>query len=130
MSLQTDSKSTILESQHSLNFLCIYWNKEAEFINKESSDIRDIHYVIFDLIRQGENSLALKRLDSMNQDIMNDSNKGFHYYLKGLISKDKEDYYKSIKILMSLVISSPETAPILELEKLGENRILLEILST
>lgn len=127
-SLKVGNERISRDIKSSLNFLHNYWSKDAPYLNHNSAHINDIQEVAFDLIRKGKNEEALKMIEVMNVEGLLEKEKGFNFFLKGLISNNKEDYYKSIVHYKNVGDKFLRNAPLVELQKLGENPILLEAL--
>jgi tetratricopeptide (TPR) repeat protein len=113
-------KSNIMKCKGSINFLHNYWDVEPPYLNFESMQPDDVHDVAFHLIRKGETSEAKKLLEGIHLSTLDDYKLGFHYYYVGLITKHKEDFFRSIKHFEVAGHNYFRRCPLKELEKLGE----------
>ena len=68
-------------------------------------------------------------LKSLERKKQNENDLGFHYYLEGLITKDKEAFYKSVEYFKLSQDKLFIKMPLIKLESLGENPRLLKIIS-
>ena len=117
------------EIKRSLNYVCNYWGKSAQHLMADSKSYRDINEIIFSSIRSGQTELAQTMISGINVDDMNDSEKGHFYFIKGLITGMREDFYTSIKHMKISGDKFYRKAALIELQKLGENPFLLEALA-
>lgn len=121
-------KSNIKKCKGSINFLHNYWDIEPPYLVFESREADDIHQVAFYWIRKGKTSEAEELLEGIQLSTLNDYKLGFHHYYVGLITKHKEDFYRSIKHFKIAGNKYFRRCPLEELEKLGESQVLIELL--
>lgn len=115
--------------KRNLSFLNNFWNKENPWINYDSNAVTDVQEVIFELINQKKLERALTLLKSLERKKQNENDLGFHYYLEGLITNDKEAFYKSVEYFKLSQDKLFIKMPLIKLESLGENPRLLKIIS-
>jgi hypothetical protein len=115
--------------ERSINFLQNYWCIEAEYLKPNSNNILDIHELAFCYIKKSEPKKATEILDDVEINSLSNNQKGFHFFYRGLLSNNREDFYKSIKYFKLSGDKFYRNASLLELKKLGENEIVLETLS-
>ena len=131
VSLANEFKDDIrlVQVKNSIDFCMCYWKKyshNGEEINQEDySDYNKAFYYI----SVGNNEVAEKCLESIDYGNMDDVDKAFYYFYKGLLTKEKHDFYKSIKHFKITGDKNYRQMPIIELKKLGEDDILIEVLS-
>ncbi|MEC1731562.1 hypothetical protein U0534_20970 [Bacillus atrophaeus] len=89
----------------------------------------DVQEVIFELINQRKLEKALTLLNGLETKKQNENELGFHYYLEGLITNDKEAFYKSIEYFKLSQDKLFIKMPLIKLENMGENPRLLKIIS-
>jgi hypothetical protein len=112
-----------------LNFVRSYWGKKAEHLDFESRDISDIHEVAFSYISEGNSARGIQILDTIKKDEISGYNLGFHYYYRGLATKDKNYFYQSVEHFNSIGEKFYKQLSITELAKMGENKFILNALS-
>ncbi|KRT92723.1 AimR family lysis-lysogeny pheromone receptor [Bacillus glycinifermentans] len=115
--------------KRSLCFLENVWNKENQYLNIESNEIMDKQEVIHYLIRKGnidEAKRMLEQIEKLNHD---DYELGIHFYLKGLIGNSQTHFLRSIKHFKISGDKFSATLPIIELEKLGLDKAILDVLT-
>lgn len=128
LAIKYNLENSITQLKSSLNFLMNYWGEEPKYLNFNSREIFDIHEIAFMYIRKGNKNKALEILNSINQDDMSNWQKGFHYFYRGLIDNNKENYYKSVTYFKLTGDRFYRQLPLIELKKLGENEVLLNAL--
>lgn len=117
------------EVERSLNFVMNYWEIPAEYLNFESTNISDIHEVAFYYIRNNDRR-GLQILESINIDDLTPSQKGFHFFYRGLATKDKKYFYESLKYFNIAGDKYYKQISLIELKKLGtEEDYILDALS-
>jgi tetratricopeptide (TPR) repeat protein len=121
-----NTKTQIIRS---LNFVMNYWGEKPDYLNHNSNEIPDLHEVAFFYIRNSNYKMAIDILDSMNLDSMNELQKGFHYFYRGLIGNSKEYFYKSVTHFKMSGDCFYRKLPLIELRKLGEHEMILNALS-
>jgi hypothetical protein len=122
-------KSDVEKYKGSINFLHNYWGIESPYLDFGSTRPGDVHDVAFYWIRKGNTDKANKLLEGIQISKLSDYKLGFHYYYVGLITKQKEDFYKSIKHFKVAGHKYFRRCPLEELQKLGDSEELIEILS-
>lgn len=112
-----------------LSFLQSYWKIERDFPFELVGYNENSEYIYY-LIQKGEKGLAGKLLDEIDVSSIPDWNKGFYYFYKGKITGDKNSFYSSVEWFRNAGDRFYLQLPIQELEKLGENSLVLKMLST
>lgn len=123
-------QNMINEVVKSINFVNLYWvnNIKGELI--ETGDhVSDKHMLLFQLIRSNKFEEAEKLIHTIDTHTMNDYQKGFFYYYKGLLSKDSNNFYRSMKHFKLKGHNFYAQLSLIELQRNGENKELLEFLS-
>ncbi|WP_214480953.1 AimR family lysis-lysogeny pheromone receptor [Bacillus sp. SM2101] len=115
--------------ERSMAFLDNLWNKQPRYLNLKSSHPTDIHDVVHYYINNKQNRKAMELLESEPINKLTDNERGFHYYLKGLITKDIEDFCESVKAFRNSGDTYFRKLPILELEKLNVEACIINLLS-
>ncbi|KAA6452656.1 AimR family lysis-lysogeny pheromone receptor [Bacillus swezeyi] len=113
--------------KRSLCFLQNIWNKENPYLNVESNEVMDKQEVVHYLIRKGSVSQAKRMLEQLEKIEQDDYELGMHYYLKGLAENSQEYFLKSVKHFKLSGDKFSSTLPIIELEKLGLDKNILDI---
>lgn len=126
--IQND-KSRIKEAKLTLSFLDSYWKKNKDF-TMEFDDYRSFNNYIYYLIQKGDLSLAKEFLDRVHLEELSNASRAFYYYYKGLINEDVSSYYLSIETFLQIHDHFHIQLPLKKLESLGENKIVLNILSS
>ncbi|WP_216829296.1 AimR family lysis-lysogeny pheromone receptor [Alkalihalobacterium elongatum] len=120
----------LTKSQRSLNFAYCYWNKPELFSRTSPYNAPDeIHGYIYYLIKVNEFHEAERLLESVKTEISNDFQLGFHYYYHGLIKPNEDYFVESVKQFKKAGDYYYRSLPLIELKKLGVNKIILEALS-
>ena len=125
-------KGNKIYKQHAIRNLCFLenlWGKENQYLNIESNEIVDKQEVVHYLIRKGSKQQAKKMLDQLDLVEHDDNDLGLHYYLKGLLENSREYFLESVKYFKLSGDKFSCTLPIIELEKLGVDKQILEIIS-
>jgi tetratricopeptide (TPR) repeat protein len=117
-----------LQLKRSINTTNNYWKKVIPYPNLTEDQAPDLHENAFSEINKNNLNKAKEILESINQESMNDNEKGFHFYLKGLISKSIDDFSLSVIHFKKSKDSHFVKLPLLELQKLGLNKTLLRAL--
>lgn len=112
----------------SMNFLHNYWSKSVPY-QMDDNSISTLHDKAYQLINKGDKETALNILNSINLEDCSDCEKGFNYFYRGLISNSKDDYYTSIMHFKNINEKFYRNAVLIELQKIGENEVLLRTLS-
>jgi hypothetical protein len=115
--------------KRSICFLQNYWLKKPEFLEDQSNEVSDIHEMIFYLIRSGQLNKAKELVNEIDLKKLSDYRKGFHYFYRGLISKNKDDFYVSVAHFKLSGDKFYRQLSLKELENLGENKTALFALS-
>nr|WP_051056713.1 AimR family lysis-lysogeny pheromone receptor [Bacillus sonorensis] len=115
--------------KRSLCFLENVWNKENQYLNIESNEIMDKQEVIHYLIRKGNIDEAKRMLEQIEKLHHDDYELGMHFYLKGLIDNSQSHFLRSIKHFKISGDKFSTTLPIIELEKLGLDKAILDVLT-
>ncbi|GAA0367540.1 AimR family lysis-lysogeny pheromone receptor [Bacillus horti] len=129
MYLQTGKEEYARTSERTLSFIESYWRIDREFTLELSEDpITQANYAYY-LLQRGDLDGAKKLLNELKEDIFSEWDKPFYYYYKGLVEQDKLFFYHSVKGFKSVENAFHLQLPLQELEKLGEEKVLLEIFS-
>ncbi|MEG7377892.1 AimR family lysis-lysogeny pheromone receptor [Bacillus subtilis] len=126
VSVQNENYNMIF--QQALCFLNNVWRKENKWINFESESIMDLQEKAHCFINFNENSKAKKVLDKLDLLRHNDNELAMHHYLKGRLEQNKACFYSSIEYFKKSNDKFLIRLPLLELQKMGENQKLLELL--
>jgi hypothetical protein len=121
--------ANLQQVKRGFNFVNSYWGKKAEHLDFESRDISDIHEVAFSYISEGNSTRGIQILNTINKDEMSGYQLGFHFYYRGLATKDKNYFYKSVEHFNSISEKFYKQLSITELAKMGENQFILNALS-
>lgn len=113
----------------SMNFLYNVWNKQPLHLNLESEEATHVHEVAYSLINKDQKEDAVKLLDKLNKSNLNNNEKAFHFYLRGLISNSMNDYCSSVKFFRDSGDMYFRTLPLIELEKMGVPDDVINILA-
>ncbi|UYZ01186.1 AimR family lysis-lysogeny pheromone receptor [Peribacillus frigoritolerans] len=103
------------------------WSNDPSNLNFDSHNASDKHEVAHYYIRQSENGKALKILMSLED--LTDNQQGFNYYLRGLITKNINDFCYSVKFFRKSGDIYFRKLPLIELKKLQVNECLIEALA-
>ncbi|MDQ0168376.1 tetratricopeptide (TPR) repeat protein [Bacillus horti] len=110
-----------------LSFLQSLWNKDFAYTLSLDNHTCFLTYIYY-LIKKGESILALEHINRIAIEDLDQWDKAFYFYYKGLLSQDKTDYYYSVEYFSNLNNFFHIQLPLLELKKLGENEVALRIL--
>ncbi|NGP44010.1 hypothetical protein G4V62_03240 [Bacillaceae bacterium SIJ1] len=119
----------IAEVKRSHNFASNLSFKPPLYLNFSNDHVSDIHEVAFYYARNNQKDKSIHILNSMDQTKLNDMQKGFHYYYRGLVLEDKEMFYESILHFNFAGDSYFKKISINELKALGESKALIRVLS-
>lgn len=123
------AKSYGIQVKRSLNFLHNYWEKIPKHLILDSNEISDLHEVAFYYIRQGNITMGLKVLDGIEFENLNNLQKGFHCFYRGLATGNDDFYYNSIEYFKLAGEKFYRKAPLIELQKLGVKPAIISALS-
>ena len=112
----------------SMSFLHNVWKKDPPNLDFESKQVGSIHEVVFYYINKSKHNEALMLLQNINMDSITTNEKAFNYYLRGLISKDIDDFCKSVKYFKESGDLHFRQLPLLELEKMGVQPQVVDLL--
>lgn len=110
--------------KQSIAFTSLLWNKLENYI-VDGTDSNELFYYV----RSGNKSMALRMLDKIDFDSLNNHQKGFNCFYKGLLFGDKTYFYKSIEYFNYAGEKFYKKLPIIELKKMGEHEAILSALS-
>jgi hypothetical protein len=82
--------------KRSMNFLCNVWNVDPKYLNLQSKEGSDIHEIAFYYINKGQKTEAEKSLNKVNMDEICSNSRGFHYYLRGLLTNNIDFHAESV----------------------------------
>ncbi|OLO27575.1 hypothetical protein BTR23_19895 [Alkalihalophilus pseudofirmus] len=119
----------LTHTQRSINFANIYWNKPEKFSRTSPYNaLEEKQGYAFYLIKTNDFQEAEKILDEVKQEITNDFQFGFHYYYRGLLENSKDRFYESVTHFKKAGDYYYRNLPLLELQKLGVNNVVLDAL--
>jgi hypothetical protein len=118
-----------LNLQRSINFLDNLYKKQPRYLNINSTHAADIHEIAFYYIQQKQYFKAKELLDKLDFDLLNDVQKAFNQYYRGLIGDSIKHFSRSITWFKKAGDFYFRSFPILELEKLGVDKNLIEALA-
>lgn len=124
-----NDEERLVQVKNSVDFCMCYWrkyNRNGQEVNE--SDYSDYNKAFY-YISVGNIEAAEICLDSIEYGNMDDVDKAFYYFYKGLLTRDKHDFYKSVKHFKVTDDKHYRQMPIIELKRLGEDDILIEVLS-
>ncbi|AKF31004.1 MULTISPECIES: AimR family lysis-lysogeny pheromone receptor [Bacillus amyloliquefaciens group] len=129
-----EAKKYVLNDTHkemlngALCFLANVWDKGNPWVNYESDDIKYQQLRAFYYIKNNNLDKANELLESLSTRDQDENELGFYFYYKGLISKQKSDFYKSITYFKKSDDKYFIQLTIMELEKLGCDPELLNLI--
>ncbi|TCJ00478.1 hypothetical protein E0Y62_26715 [Cytobacillus praedii] len=115
--------------KRSMNFLDNVWGKKPRYLDMNSKHVSDIHEVAFNLINEGQINQAIELLNTLDLDKLSFNQKGFHFYLKGLISKNIVDYCESVKNFKKSGDSYYRRLPLMQLKNLNVDDCIIEAMA-
>lgn len=119
----------VKQTNLNISFLKSHWGVDFEF-TESIDDQRTVLNYIYYLIKKGEVSLAEEYIGKVIVEELPESDTAFFYYYKGLLTNDISTYYSSVECFLNLNDYFHLQLPLLELQKLGENEVVLRILSS
>lgn len=122
-------KSHYKELRRSLSFLENYYGEKNEYLDYNSLEVGEQQGVAYSFINEGKIAEALQILDRIENEKQNNNLLGFHFFYKGLATKSKDYFFKSVKHFKLSDDNYCVKLPLDELEKLGENKTLLELIT-
>lgn len=125
----TENRDRSIQALRSLCFLENLWGKENKWLQHDSEEISDRQEVAHSYIRKGEMSIAKSILEALEAEEHDDNQLGMHMYLKGLAYGSDGYFFKSIKHFKLSGDKFSANLPLLELEKLGTDKLILEVLA-
>jgi tetratricopeptide (TPR) repeat protein len=125
----SDRYSVKVNLKRSINFLSNLWNKEPEFLNHFSSHASDKQEIAFYHIQKNEKLMALSILNKLEISDLNDSQRAFNMYFRGLIDGKVKNFSDSIIYFKKSGEFFFRKLPLLELEKMGIDQSLLVALA-
>lgn len=116
-------------SKRSVNFLDNVWKKKPRFLDINSNHSSDIHEIAFYYINQGHASKAIEMLNSENVEMLNSNQRGFYWYLKGLVSNNLSNFCKSVSNFKKSGDCFYCELPMIELKKLNIDDCIIEAMA-
>lgn len=110
------------------SFIKTHWGVNFEFTHNLDNHRSFLNYIYY-LIKKGELSLAGEHINKLDIKELTEWDKGFYYYYKGLLSNDKTSFYNSVESFINLDDYFHLQLPLIELQRLGENEVVLRLLS-
>ncbi len=117
------------ELRRSLSFLENYHGEENIYLDHSSNEVGERQGVAYALIKEGKKSEALKILEELENREQNKNILAFHYYYKGLCTDSKDYFFKSVRYFKESDDTYCVKLPLDELERLGENKTLLDLIT-
>jgi len=118
----------LIQVKNSIDFCMCYWKNcshDGQEVNEEDySDYNQAFYYI----SVGEKEKAAKCLESFEEDKMDNLDKAFYYFYKGLLTNERKDYIKSVTHFKHAGDNHYRKMPVIELEKIGEDDFIIESL--
>lgn len=128
--MTANNNSNLLTNiKRSLNFLDNVWKKEPRELDINSQHPADVHEIAFYYINHNQLTMAKKTLDSENVDNLTSNQKGFHFYLRGLMSNNMVDHCESIKYFKESGDIHFRQLPLIELKKLNVQECIIQALA-
>lgn len=118
----------IKKTKIDISFLKSLWNKEHSFSFPLNDQTENFNFIFY-LIQKGDKCLAESYLDKVSLSTLTEWNKAFYYYYKALLTNDITTYYYSVECFIEMNDYFHLYLPLTELKRLGENEIVLKILS-
>ncbi|WP_209124285.1 AimR family lysis-lysogeny pheromone receptor [Alkalihalobacillus sp. BA299] len=119
----------LTHTQRSINFAHCYWNKPEKFSRTSPYNaLEEKQGYAFYLIKTKDFQEAETLLNEVKQEISNDFQLGFHYYYRGLLENSEKRYYESVTHFKKAGDYYYRNLPLLELKKLGVNKVVLDAL--
>lgn len=131
LAIATDKRcETVRDNlQRSSNFLHNLYGKTPKYLNIFSKHPADLHEVIFYYIKHKQYFKAKELLNEINFDQLNDVQKAFNLYYRGLMGDSVKNFSRSIVYFKKAGEYHFRKFPLLELERLGIDADLIEALS-
>lgn len=124
-----DGGNRLNDVKRSINFLQNYWHVEPEHLDFESNDVSDLHEIAFYYIRSNKHIEASNILNQIDKSKLTQYQLGFHYFYRGLLSRNENDFIDSIISFKNSSDRFYRQISLIELEKLGVSKKILEALS-
>lgn len=115
--------------KRSLNFLDNLWKKQPRNLDLNSNHPSDLHEIAFYYINHKQFTKAMDVLNKDDLNVITNNQRGFHFYLKGLITNKISDYAESVKAFMKSKDYLFRELPLIQLEKLGVDKGILEVMA-
>ncbi|WP_080845631.1 AimR family lysis-lysogeny pheromone receptor [Cytobacillus gottheilii] len=122
--LECKNNKTEQQIKQSINFISCLWNKVDNFCS-DGTMSNDLFYYA----RTNNKAMAEDILDNIDFEKLNNHQKAFNHYYRGILENNKYHFYKSIEFFNKAGEKFYKLIPIMELKKLGENEVILEALS-
>lgn len=110
-----------------IEFVKSFWGIERDFPLELDSYKHIVNYAYY-LIQKGEKKEAQEVMNQIDLHSLPDWEKGFYYYYLGLIHDDKDYFYDSVEWFKRMSDFFHLMLPIKELDRLKENKRLLNLL--
>ncbi|MFS1518563.1 AimR family lysis-lysogeny pheromone receptor [Bacillus sp. SCS-151] len=114
--------------KRSMTFLDNLWGKKPRYLDLNSTNSSDLHEIVRYHINNKRNEEAMELLKSEQVDDLTDNQRAFHYYLKGLITRDIGDFCESVKAFRKSGDMYYRKLPLIELEKLKIDIRIIDVL--
>jgi len=118
-----------IQVQHSIDFCKAYWKIDTKPEDINVIDVSSKYNKIFAYIAIDDKGHAFELLESIDIEEITDDEKAFHFFYRGMVTREKEDFYQSIEYFRTTYDKHYRNLSIIELRKMGENEFLLKALS-
>jgi tetratricopeptide (TPR) repeat protein len=126
IAVKNDYINRIIQAKRSINFIQNYWGHFPQYLDENSSETSDLHELSAYYVNIRDEKKALEILNKINIDEMTDLSKGFHFYYRGIATKSKEMFFKSLKHFNISGEQFYKNLPIIELKKMGIEDYILD----
>lgn len=115
--------------QHSIDFCKCYWKVNCNPSKIDVVGLSSKYNKIFAHISCEEHEEAMQLIESIDMEDLDDDMKAFHFFYKGMITRDKDDFYESVEYFRKTGDRHYRNLSLIELKKLGDSERLLKSLS-
>lgn len=112
-----------------LSFVCNVWNKENDWLNKDSSNIEDMQALAHYYINKQKIDEATDLLNSLKTKKQNENELGFYYYLMGLHEDNIDYFFDSVEFYKKSHDRFLIKLPLIALENRGVSKRILDIMA-
>lgn len=122
-------ENTTNNIKRSLNFLDNLWKEHPRHLDLNSNHPADSHEIAFYYINHKQYTKAMEVLNKDDMNTITHNQRGFHFYLKGLITNSISDFCESIKSFKKSGDYFYRELPLIELKKLNIDISIIEALA-